>query len=413
MNESLSFSARVLRQPTAVVGLCLIVSLFLFSFVGPFIWRVDPLAINTDQALIAPTGTRQSLVIEQLQVTDQLHLPPLLNLQVIGRPHTQQVLLGVYLSQGSQVTLYRHILAPSNDQDLGLPLAQFSAEQAGNWYYSDQLLLKEQTYFYTAVIARNGQTLRTTLPVRVELASLRGQNSTANSYTQLQAHPFGTDKLGRDMLARVMAGGQISLLIALIAPIIYISFGALYGAISGYFTSTTDSVMMAIADFIIALPFLLFVILLRVVFGFDEGSGIGAIVFALVLLAWPESARVVRAQVLQLRQHAFVEAAKLQGHSSFYIVTRHLLPNTLPSILVVLSFAIPSAIFTEAFLSFLGLGIVPPAASWGSLCNDGVANFLSAPHVLLFPAAFISLAVLAFNLLGDGMRDALEQEVTA
>lgn len=410
-----SFWQRLLKKRSAQLGLGLIVFLFLFCFVGPFLWRVDPMAINTDSPLLPPSLTRQALLLTELidieQLTNSEQSETLAQLSLIGQANTEQVVLGIYLAAHQHIALYRHLLPPSSERDLGLPLVQFTAEQDGNWFYADQLLLQAQTYYYSARIAPvMGEPQYARLAVDVRQASLTATASDAQT-VQLSAHPFGTDKLGRDLLARVMAGGQISLLIALTAPLIYVGLGALYGAIAGYLSNTADSVMMAIADFIIALPFLLFVILLRVVFGLDSGSGIGAIVFALAILAWPEAARVVRAQALQLRQQAFVHAAKLQGQSNFYIVTRHILPNTLPSVLVVLSFAIPSAIFTEAFLSFLGLGILPPAASWGSLCNDGVANFLSAPHVLLFPALFISLAVLGFNLLGDGMRDALAQDV--
>lgn len=411
MAKQMTFSQRVLAQTSAKIGLGIISFLLLFCFLGPFMWRVDPLMINTESPLLPPTGAREIKSLTELFDLTAVDTAPLTQLSSLTEATTQQVVIGIYLEQGETAALYRHILPPTGEQDLGLPLANYQAQQSQNWIYSDQLLLQARPYFYSVVIVNPaGNSSRQTLALDVSLAQLATET---NYNSSVQAHPFGTDKLGRDMLARVMAGGQISLLIAFSAPLLYVALGALYGAIAGFYGNTVDATLMAAADFVIALPFLLFVILLRVLFGFDSGTGIGAIIFALAILAWPEAARVVRAQALQLRQQAFVNAAKLQGHSNFYIITRHLLPNTLPSVLVVLSFAIPSAIFTEAFLSFLGLGILPPAASWGSLCNEGVANFLSAPHVLLFPALFISLAVLGFNLLGDGLRDALEQEVQA
>jgi oligopeptide transport system permease protein len=128
----------------------------------------------------------------------------------------------------------------------------------------------------------------------------------------------------------------------------------------------------------------------------------------LVLLSWPATARMVRGQVLPLRDVAYVQAARLASAGPFYIIARHMAPNILSVVLVSLSFAIPVAIFTEAFLSFIGMGVVPPTPSWGSLCNDGLKNILAHPHELLFPAALISITVLAFNLLGDGLRDALD-----
>ena len=207
----------------------------------------------------------------------------------------------------------------------------------------------------------------------------------------------------------MIEGGRTSLFIGFVAPLLYVLFGSFYGAMAGYRGGRIDTGMMAFADFVIALPFLLFVILLRIAFGLGAGdSGITALLFALLLLSWPNSARLVRAQVLQLRSMAYVDAARLQGASGFYIVWKHMLPNVLPSILVTLSFAIPAAIFTEAFLSFIGLGVVSPASSWGSMCNEGLSTLLTHPHELIFPAAFISITVLAFNLFGDGLRDALD-----
>ena len=166
---------------------------------------------------------------------------------------------------------------------------------------------------------------------------------------------------------------------------------------------------MRFADFVVALPFLLFMILFQVVFGIGPGeSGILPMLLALVVLAWPATARLVRGQVLQIRQEAYISASRLLGAPSWYLVLRHMIPNTLGVILVTLTFAVPSAIFTEAFLSFIGMGVAPPTASWGSMSNEGLATMLTHPHELIFPALFISVTVLAFNLLGDGLRDALD-----
>lgn len=411
-----SYWARILHrlraQRPAQFGAVIIISLLLFCFVGPLVWRLDPAAIDPNQISMAPHWGISSVRLDGLTDVSALPKQPLLSeLTAIAPVTTQQVILSFALQDGETVSLYRHLLEPSGPQDFGLPLAVLHAESAGNHYYSDQLLLEPRRYYYSVVRESDHETLAVDV-VHGSVVHSSALPEVNDHQWRLPAHPFGTDKLGRDVMARVMAGGQISLLIALSAPFVFICIGALYGAIAGFYGSTVDAALMAVADFVIALPFLLFVILLRVAFGFEAGSsGMLAIIAALVLLSWPEAARVVRAQILQLRQQAFVDAAKLQGHGALYIIVRHLLPNTMPSILVVLSFAIPSAIFTEAFLSFLGLGVVPPQASWGSLCNEGLANFLAAPHVLLFPALFISLAVLAFNLLGDGLRDAIDQEV--
>jgi len=167
-----------------------------------------------------------------------------------------------------------------------------------------------------------------------------------------------------------------------------------------------------VADFVIALPFLLFMILLRIAFGIAPGeSGIAPLVIALVLLSWPSTARLVRGQVLQLREEPYVDAARLAGAGNFYLVVRHLLPNMLGVILVTLTFAIPNAIFTEAFLSFIGMGVTPPATSWGAMSSDGVQHLFVHPSELILPAVCISVTVLAFNLLGDALRDAVDIRV--
>jgi oligopeptide transport system permease protein len=153
-------------------------------------------------------------------------------------------------------------------------------------------------------------------------------------------------------------------------------------------------------------------ILFQVVFGIGPGeSGILPMLVALIILSWPATARLVRGQILQIREEAYVSAARLLGASSQYLILRHMIPNTLGVILVTLTFAVPAAIFTEAFLSFIGMGVAPPTASWGSMCNEGLKTMLTHPHELIFPAVMISITVLAFNLLGDGLRDALDAKM--
>ncbi|HCO11399.1 MAG TPA: diguanylate cyclase, partial [Gammaproteobacteria bacterium] len=166
---------------------------------------------------------------------------------------------------------------------------------------------------------------------------------------------------------------------------------------------------MRFADFVVALPFLLFMILFKIAFGIGPGeSGVMPMLVALVLLMWPATARLVRGQILQIREQGYISASQLLGAKTHYLILRHMLPNTLGVVLVTLTFAIPSAIFTEAFLSFIGMGVAPPTPSWGSMSNEGIKTMLTTPHELIFPAALISTTVLAFNLLGDGLRDALD-----
>ena len=235
----------------------------------------------------------------------------------------------------------------------------------------------------------------------------------ANGETiNLEFHPFGTDYLGRDMLARLMEGARVSLFIGIVAPFLYVMFGIFYGGFAGYFGGNLDAILMRFADFVVALPFLLFMILFKIAFGIGPGeSGVLPMLIALVLLGWPATARLVRGQVLQIRTQGYIEAARLLGAKDHYLIIRHIIPNTMGVILVTLTFAVPAAIFTEAFLSFIGMGVAPPTPSWGSMCNEGVKTMLSHPHELFFPALFISTTVLAFNLLGDGLTEALDSRM--
>lgn len=413
----------MLKNPAALVGIITLLLIAVFCLSGRWWWRVDPNALDLTQISQAPHSGLLTTVITKNSL-EKKSPDAIQQFQALLPANTEAVTLGWPTQQHRHFRLYRHILAPSGVQDLGLPLADFSSNsQEKVFQYQDALLLENRRYFYSlAVIDDSGninsyQTISVDVAHATPLENLIQEgvlSSTANAPATLQlpAHPFGTDKLGRDLMARLIEGGRTSLFIGFTAPLLYVLFGALYGAMAGYRGGRTDTLMMAFADFMIALPFLLFVILLRIAFGIGPGdSGITALIVALLLLSWPNTARLVRTQVLQLRKMAYVDAARLQGASGFYIVCKHMLPNVLPSILVTLSFAIPSAIFTEAFLSFIGLGVTPPATSWGAMCNDGLSTLLTHPHELLFPAFFISVTVLAFNLVGDALRDALDVQV--
>ena len=202
---------------------------------------------------------------------------------------------------------------------------------------------------------------------------------------QLGLHPLGTDYLGRDMLARLMHGARVSLFIGLFAPILYILFGVLYGSIAGFIGGMTDQIMMRFADFVVALPFLLFMILFKIVFGIGPGeSGIMPSVSGHGGVTVPAAARLVRGQVLQIREEGYIGASRLLGAKTPYLLIRHMIPNTMGVILVTVTFAVPSAIFTEAFLSFIGMGVAPPTPSWGSMCNEGIKTMLTHPMNLFF-----------------------------
>ena len=218
------------------------------------------------------------------------------------------------------------------------------------------------------------------------------------------AHWFGTDNLGRDLATRVSYGARISLSIGIVASLINLGVGVLYGGISGYFGGRIDSVLMRIVDILYGIPLLLYVILLMVVLK----PGLLNVFIALGLVYWLRMARIVRAQVLSLKELEYVLAARVLGAGHSRLIFGHLLPNSLGPIIITLTLSIPEAIFIEAFLSFIGLGVSAPMASWGVLASEGVVTLRSYPFQLLFPAAAISLTMLGFNFLGDGLRDALD-----
>ncbi len=238
------------------------------------------------------------------------------------------------------------------------------------------------------------------------------------------SHPLGTDSLGRDYFVRLMMGARISLAIGIVSCLMIVSIGVLYGAVSGYFGGWVDNVMMRAVDIIWSVPTLLIVILLSVVLKqpladlfarsdnlknmVSVGPGLISIFFTLSTLYWVDMARMVRGQILLLKEMEYVNAARALGAKSWRIMTRHLIPNSIGVILVTGTLKIPTAIFTEAFLSFIGLGVSAPMASLGSLASDALNGIYSYPHLLTMPSILISLIILSFNLVGDGLRDALD-----
>ncbi|HLR54437.1 MAG TPA: ABC transporter permease [Pseudogracilibacillus sp.] len=217
-------------------------------------------------------------------------------------------------------------------------------------------------------------------------------------------HWFGTDNLGRDIFARTWYGARISLFIGLSAAFIDLVIGVIWGSVSGYVGGKVDEYMMRIADILTGVPYLLVVVLLTVIMP----RGLWSIIIAMTITGWINMARIVRGEVYRLKTEEYVMAAKSLGAKATRIMWKHLIPNMLGPIIVTLTLTIPNAIFTEAFLSFLGLGVPQPQASWGTMTSDALDSLRYYPYQLLFPAFFICLTMLAFNVIGDGLRDALD-----
>ena len=350
---------RFRHKPTSIAGFVIIVLLLLFALLGPMF-------------------TDYSYKEQNLEV---VNVPP--RMKVFVRPDGEGYL---YITQALKV------LEVHEDGTLGVQLKKVreEADSSMTIYECDG---KEVGLYYGAK------------PYLLADPETRQIYSTTHKWNM--SYLLGTDSLGRDILTRLMYGTRISLLVAFVAVLVNMVIGIIFGGISGYAGGAVDAVMMRIVDIISTIPLTLYVILIMVLLG----NGIHSIIIALGTVYWVDMARVVRGQVLSLKAQEFILAAKTIGSSTKTILTQHLIPNAMGSILVTVTMLIPSAIFMEAFLGFLGIGLQPPLASLGTMCNDATENLRSRPHQLFIPALVICLIMFAFNFVGDGLRDALDPKL--
>lgn len=350
---------RFSHKPTALAGLLILLLLILFAVAGPLFTPYDYAVQNLDMA----------------------NIPPLMR---------------VYQSPGSGSYLYvtasLKVVAVSEDGKLERQLQPVR--------YADD---KSMTIFDD-----NGTEVALYYGAKPYVMCDEATGQIYPSRTVWNgSYLLGTDALGRDILTRLMYGTRVSLLVAFVAALVNMVVGILYGGISGYLGGNVDLVMMRIVDIISTVPLTLYVILIMVVMG----SGLHSIIIALGSVYWVDMARVVRGQVLSLKQQEFVIAAKTIGSSTRTILLQHLIPNAMGPILVTVTMLIPSAIFMEAFLGYLSIGLQPPLASLGTMCNDATPNLRSCPYELLIPALVICIIMFAFNFVGDGLRDALDPKL--
>ena len=351
---------RFRHKPTAFVGLVLVLLLLLFCLAGPALTPYSYSEQNNKMASIPPVMT------------------------VYPGPAEGSY---IYITQGmklievdEQGNLIRQLKKKKDDASL---------KRTSFTWDDDTLVWLDYSATPNTILDQDGN--------RIE------QGVTKWNHTYL----LGTDQLGRDILTRLMYGTRISLLVAFIAAIVNMVIGILYGGISGYLGGRTDAVMMRIVDIISTIPLTLYVILIKMCLD----DGLLSIIIALSSVYWVDMARVVRGEMLSLKNQEFVMAARTIGSSTRTILMKHLIPNAMGPILVTVTMLIPSAIFMEAFMSFIGIGISPPMASLGTMCNDATETLRTNPYQLFLPALVICVIMFAFNFVGDGLRDALDPKL--
>ena len=350
---------RFRKKPTAIAGFIIILMLMIFSIIGPSFTDYDYSTQNLEVVNIPP-------LMKVFQTPDNN-----------GHLYITQSLKVLYVNPDG--TLGGQLNKVRSEDDQMMTIFDYNGTEIALYYGQKPYVIADQE-------------------TKVIYPSERIWN---------KSYLLGTDALGRDILTRLMYGTRVSLLVAFVAAAVNMVIGILYGGIAGYAGGNVDAVMMRIVDIISTIPLTLYVILIMALLG----DGLTSIIIALGSVYWVDMARVVRGQVLSLKEQEFVMAAKTIGSSTKTILLEHLIPNAMGSILVTVTMLIPSAIFMEAFLSYLGIGLKPPLASLGTMCNDAAENLRICPHQMFIPALVICIIMFAFNFVGDGLRDALDPKL--
>lgn len=403
---------RLKKNKTAMISMALVLILILGAIMIPFFWPYSYEEQTLTLSNVPPvlkiyplTDEVNNLCVYITESYDAIEVTPDGELVQLLQPDYKDIISrkSMYNLNGKELTIDYSLYTQAKNEYSALEkkygemdLISTDAAAYLNNYFGDES--KETTVSLAEA--------KKILEEKIDKCTItyNGTKLTQSRLVHNKTFVLGSDSLGRDLFIRVVYGARVSLTVGIFAALVNFLIGVFYGCFAGYKGGNVDTVMMRIVDVIDSVPMTLYVILIMVLIG----SGMKSIIIALGLTYWVRMARIVRGQVLSLKNSEFVLAARTLGASTGRIFIKHLIPNMMGTIMVAIAMQIPNAIFTEAFLSFIGLGVSAPMASWGTLCNDALASIYVYPYQLLIPAVAISVTILAFNLFSDGLRDAFD-----